>query len=78
MLSNLFLFVSCTFCKLFLAWILNHKSIIKTKYDQSLSWNDLYLIMTQLALQCLCYVTVYDCIALQAIENIVSVLLAKY
>ena len=46
MLSNLFLFVSCTFCKLFLTWILKHRFMIniKTKYDQLLSWNDLYLI----------------------------------
>lgn len=43
-LSNLFLFVSCTFCKLFLTWILNDRFNIKTKYDQLLSWNDLYLI----------------------------------
>ena len=44
MLSNLFLFVSCTFCKLFLTWILNHRFNIKTKCDQLLPWNDLYLI----------------------------------
>ena len=28
-LSNLFRFVSCTFCKLFLTWILNHGFNIK-------------------------------------------------